>query len=242
VFSGLCLPLGCQVVASEYAVTAGTSMAAPMVTGAVALAFERAPNLTQPELRGLLQAGSDALLATPKPREGGGVLNVARSLAALSSVPAPTGEPDAAQSRLRFASEFVVADAARSLAARLWLRDSAGEVLDLDPGRLRVELRGGNLAAPLERIGPGLYGFRVSVAAPAQSDSVRAQISLDSRSWLSASVPVTGGATPRGDSLGGGCALVCDVGARGASSTATLLPLLAACLLARRLRARSGTP
>jgi len=215
-FSGLCSPLGCQVVSSEYAVTAGTSMAAPMVSGAVALLLERAPTLSQPELRALLQAGSDAL-AAPEPvtREGGGVLNIARSFAALErSTPSDDALPDVAQSRLRFASAFLLADPARELSAQLWLRSAEGELLDPAPARLSAHVQGAELARDLEREAPGLYHLALTSRAPAVADSARVEIRIDGRRWLSAELPVQGAVQARGASLGGGCSATPSVALR----------------------------
>jgi hypothetical protein len=207
VFSGLCQPLGCQVVSDQYALTAGTSMAAPMVSGAVALLLERDPSLTQAGLRALLLAGSDAVApsADPASREGGGALNLGRSFEASSATSADSAaEPDPAQSRLRFAGSFVVADETRSLAALAWLRDAAGAVFDAGLERLSASVRGGSLAAPLERIGPGLYGVRVSAPADARAATLALELRVDGKAFSSAELPVDG-ASPRTSS--GGCAL-----------------------------------
>ena len=223
VFSGLCLPLGCQVVSAAYAVTAGTSMAAPMVSGAVALLLERSPRLTQPELRALLQAGSDALEALPDPasREGGGVLNIARSFAALEISPRAAGDlPDAAQSRLRFASGVLLADPARELAAQLWLRDTAGQVFDADPARLSLRVTGGVLVRDLERLAPGLYGLALSSPSPALADTLHVEVRVDGRSWLRAQLPVLGAVERCGDSVGGGCSTTAVSAARTGEPTA----------------------
>lgn len=220
VFSGLCSPLGCQVVASEYAVTAGTSMAAPMVSGAVALLLERAPGLTQPELRALLQAGSDALATAPEPvtREGGGVLNIARSFDALSGATPDAALPDATQSRLRFASGFLLADPARELSAQLWLRGARGEPFDLEPARLTVHVAGAELARDLERAAPGLYRLALSSRAPAVADTASVELRIDGRRWLSAELPVLGAVEPRGASVAGGCSASPPVAARRGTS------------------------
>ncbi|MEO8181635.1 MAG: S8 family serine peptidase [Deltaproteobacteria bacterium] len=194
-------------MSSEYAVTAGTSMAAPMVSGAVALLLERAPTLTQPELRALLQAGSDAL-AAPEPvaREGGGVLNIARSFAALErSTPSDDALPDVAQSRLRFASAFLLADPARELSAQLWLRSAKGELLDPEPARLSAHVEGAELARDLEREAPGLYRLALTSRAPAVADTARVELRIDGRPWLGAELPVQGAVEARGASVGGGC-------------------------------------
>jgi subtilisin family serine protease len=235
VFSGLCSPLGCQVVSSAYAVTAGTSMAAPMVSGAIALLLQRSPRLSQPELRALLQAGSDALDPAPEPgsREGGGVLNIARSFQALASSPvADAAQPDAAQSRLRFAGGFLLADPARELSAQLWLRDAAGQVFDADPARLSARVTGGVLARELERLAPGLYRLSLTSPSPALAETLRVQLRIDGRSWLEGELPVLGAVERRGDSLAGGCsasAVGLQAGyAHGAAGLALLVLLLGA--------------
>jgi subtilisin family serine protease len=207
VFSGLCQPLGCQVVSDQYALTAGTSMAAPMVSGAVALLLERDPSLTQEGVRALLLAGSDAATsgADPASREGGGALNLGRSFEASSAGGADSlAQPDLAQSRLRFAGSFVVPDGTRSLAALAWLRDAAGAVFDAGLERVSASVRGGSLAAPLERIGPGLYGLRVSAPTDARDAVLKLELQVDGKALLSAALPVDG-VSPQTNS--GGCTL-----------------------------------
>jgi subtilisin family serine protease len=244
VFSGLCLPLGCQVVSDDYAVTAGTSMAAPMVSGAVALLLQRNPQLTQPELRALLQAGSSALEPAPEPlsREGGGALSIAGSFEALQSAPRTADErPDAAESRLRFASDVLLSDPARQLSAQLWLRAADGAVFDLDPARLSVKLSGGRLARELGRLAPGLYQFAVSSPAPALDATLRVDLRVDGRSWLAAELPVLGDVERRGDSLGGGCSASARTSGpttHGVAGLALLLSLMAARLRAPQISVR----
>jgi hypothetical protein len=207
VFSGLCVPVGCQVISPRYAVTAGTSMAAPMLSGTLALFLERDPTLTQDELRGLAQAGSDALAVVPDPasREGGGVLNIARSFEALSAPVRALDElPDPERSRLRFAGSLMPADADRTLAARLWLRDAQGGVFDAAVERVSARVEHGELRSDVERLGPGLYGVRVA-AAP-RAETLRLELRLDERPFLSGQLPVVGSEPPRPPS-DGGCAL-----------------------------------
>jgi subtilisin family serine protease len=212
VFSGgLCTPLGCQVVSEGYAVTAGTSMAAPMVSGAAALLFEQDPGLTQDQVRRLLQAGSVPSVAGPEwvTREGGGVLNVAASLAAMTATaPAPLDRPALDQSRLRVAAGYAVRDAARSLGALLWLRDAEGRVFDLGLERLRVEVESGVLAQGLERVAPGLYGLRVGATPDSPEAALRISVLIDERPFMTQELPIdASGRTPRPGSEGG-CSVV----------------------------------
>lgn len=192
IFSGgICAGLGCQVVTDRYAVTAGTSMAAPMVSGAVALLLERDATLTQNAVRRLLQTGSRPLDSDPDVvgREGGGVLGISRSLAAMSAMTRGLSErPAAAQSRLRAAASSVVPDPARSLAVLLWLRDAEGAVFDAELPRIRVSATGGQITEIPERVAPGLYELRVA-AAPGAS-SLRLEAFIDEQRLLSHELPV----------------------------------------------------
>ncbi len=230
IFSGgLCAGLDCQIVSDGYALTAGTSMAAPMVSGAVALLLERQPELTPSELRGLLIAGAAALPIPPdvSSREGAGALDVAGSIrAALAPPRAPAERPAAEHSRLRVAADHAVADASRSLAAMLWLEDASGEAFELDGERLRVTVTGGELRAQPVRIAPGL--FELSIAAPPPAPlSMSIEVAVDDEPLLSIELPIEGGRAPSMSRDDGGCA----VSGRRSSRPWGNLPWLALVLL-----------
>jgi subtilisin family serine protease len=211
VFSGLCTPLGCQVVSDGYAVTAGTSMAAPMVSGAAALLFEQDPGLTQDQIRRLLQAGSEPSVEGPEPttREGGGVLDARASLAAMTAAsPDPLDRPALEQSRLRVAAGYAVRDEARSLGALLWLRDAEGNVFDLGLERLRVEVASGVLAQGLERVAPGLYGLRVGATPDSVEDALRITVLIDDRPFLTRDLPIDAAGLVRRPGAEGGCSVL----------------------------------
>jgi subtilisin family serine protease len=210
IFSGgLCAGAACQVVSDGYALTAGTSMAAPMVSGAVALLLERQASLTQEEVRGLLVAGSAALEAPPDvvSREGSGLLDVARSVQASSSALRGTDEhPSSEQSRLRAARDAVWLDPTRPLSLSLWLRDASGAVFDAGIERLAVRVLGGELQSAAERVGPGLYRFSVAAPSPAPA-SLQVDVVFDAEPWLSLALPIEGGDDGNSRRDDGGCAL-----------------------------------
>jgi hypothetical protein len=177
-----------------------------MLSGALALLLERDPTLTQEQLRGLAQAGSDALAVAPETasREGGGVLNIERTFQALSAPVRTPGElPDPERSRLRFAGAFVPVDGDRALTARLWLRDAQGGVFDAAVERVSARVERGELRSGVERLGPGLYGVRV--AAASRAATLRLEVRLDERPFLSAELPSVGTEPPR-PSSDSGCA------------------------------------
>lgn len=234
--AGLCAGPSCQVISDSYAVTAGTSMAAPMVSGAVALLLSRDPSLTQNALRRLLQAGSTplGLAADVAGREGGGVLSISRSLAALPERPRDAAErPDAAQSRLRAAADIVVPDPARSIAALLWLRDAEGAVFDAALSRIGATASGGQIIQSLTRVGPGLYELRVAALPGAERLSL--EVFIDDQRFLTHQVPIESSSEPGGSS-DGGCAFTAVPAAGGRLGWAQSL-LWLALLRGRRRRA-----
>jgi subtilisin family serine protease/predicted small lipoprotein YifL len=165
----------CYVVDETHAVSSGTSMSAPQVTGAIALLFEQRPSLTQPELVALLQAGARAFegLVPSEAQSGPGALDIDASLELL----APTVEraptpPLAARSWLHFSSEFLRPDGQWPVTGTLLLRDQDRHPADgFDPTRLRLEVGGARVLRPLSRVGAGLWQF--SLAAPPGTGGAR---------------------------------------------------------------------
>jgi subtilisin family serine protease len=209
IFSGgLCAGLGCQIVSDGYALTAGTSMAAPMASGAAALLFERRPELTSAELRGLLIAGAGTLPIRPDitSRAGAGTLDVAASVRAASALPRGRDErPSGERSRLSVASEHAIADASRSVSALLWLKDGSGDAFDAESERITLVVRGGELRSGLARIAPGSYEFAVSAASPAP-ERMSIEVRVDGEPLLALELPIEGG-SEAGEANSGGCML-----------------------------------
>jgi subtilisin family serine protease len=248
IFSGgLCAGLACQIISDGYALTAGTSMAAPMLSGAAALLLERQPELTQPELRGLLIAGSTTFAIAPDvpSRAGAGLLDVAGSVdAATAPLRQPSERPSAEQSRLRAAAESVVADATRSLSALLWLKDPSGAVFDASVERVHVVVTGGELRSEVARIAPGLYEFAVAAPPPALP-TLSVDVVVDAEPLLSLELPVDGGRAPSpavGDD--GGCQFTPSAPRPSSSVPAHpgALLMIALAALVRALTPRRRTP
>jgi hypothetical protein len=180
------------------------------------------------------------------------MLDLEQSFAGLSAAaagPAPLAAPARERSRLRFAAEALVSDPERQLAARIWLRDASARLSDPDLARLALHVTGARLAQPLERLGPGLFGFSLTSPAPALADRARVELRLDERPLLSAELPVLGEVERRATTAGGGCNLRgVGVGAATRHASPGVPAVLLALLVASRrrprpqLRSRPDTP
>jgi subtilisin family serine protease len=170
----------CLVVDDFHAVTSGTSMAAPMAAGVIALLLEKDPTLTQRRLLALLQAGARRAGGDVpnKQQLGPGVLNAQGSLEALDADPtALAGVPIAEESWLVLSSALARPDPKWELGGLAAVRKQDGQLVDgFDPARLRLSVERGAVTAPLQRVAPGLWRF--SVAAPAGSGGERMRLSL----------------------------------------------------------------
>ncbi len=235
---GPCLEAGytrdCYVVDDRHAVTTGTSLAAPLVAGAVALLFERDPTLDQSRVRSLLQAESRALTGVifDARQVGAGALDLEGTLDALES---SLGErvPGSA-TRLTLGASFAHPDSSWPLEGFVFVRDDAGRVADA-PGRLSLEVRGAEVARGLTRIAPGFYGFAVVAEPGTGGRTLTVALRFDGHTLVERSVPIAvDPALARSlPSARGGCAIRTH-----ASSESWLVALaLAALTLARR---RSG--
>ncbi|HET9955773.1 MAG TPA: S8 family serine peptidase [Polyangiaceae bacterium] len=171
VFSGqgLCEPVATCLITDEYhAVSSGTSVSTPLVTGAIALLFERRPSLTQNELRNLLQAGARRLSggALNLAQVGPGGLDVVRTAQALELAASHGSSVPSDRSWLVFPSDYVRPDLSWPSCGTAQLRDGDGNLADgFDELELRLEVSGGVLQAPLVRSAPGLYRFCVASSA-----------------------------------------------------------------------------
>jgi len=203
----------CFVVDDHYAVASGTSMAAPIVTGGIALLFERDAGLTQPAIRSLLQAGArrpEGSVALEQ-QLGIGVLDLAGTLDAQLLETNPAERQPSASSFWSFAAAFLRPDPNWSLQAQLELRDAAGRIADgFDPARLSVVLSAGKLTRPLRRLAPGLYEFALSAPERSGGGQLTVDLLFDREVLLTRTldIAVDPGADTSAVRLRGGCSML----------------------------------
>jgi subtilisin family serine protease len=195
IFSGLGRCTGfddeCFVVDDRYAVSSGTSMAAPIVAGAVALLFERDPALDQDAVRALLAAGARKLegVVLLEQQAGAGALDLAGSLEALAD--GALERVPGSETRLVLASSFAHPDPSWPLEGLLEVRDDNGRVADgFDLERLRIDPHFAAFEVPPIRLAPGLVRFALNVPAGAGGKTLRLRVAFDGEALLARDVPV----------------------------------------------------
>jgi hypothetical protein len=247
--------LTCSVISDEYAAAVGTSMASPLVSGAVALLLERDPTLTQAELLGLLKTGARPLtqllgkLGAAEP----GVLDIAQSQRGLELLRSPeTTQPPSERSWLALSDELARPDPKLPLAVDLHLRDAEGGLSTLEAlSELDVRVTNGELVGALRSAAPGLVSFQVAPAPNSHGQQLRLSVQHRGRQLTSRSVPIAldPGSHARGVSVRGGCALTSNPAPRPWLALALVLllgtrrlsfPELRRCLWRRR-RSPSGS-
>jgi subtilisin family serine protease len=233
-----CLDAGydrdCFVVDDEHAVTSGTSMAAPLVSGAIALLFERDPTLDQSSVRALLQAGSRELsgVVFDERQVGPGALDLEGTLDVLE---AGAGEREPGRAtRLVLGASFAHPDAAWPLEGLVLLRDDDGRVADVEPGRLALEVRGGEVVRGLARVQRGFHAFTVVAPPGTGGRTLSVAVSVDGRTLVERTLPIAvdPALAVEMPAARGGCAM--GLPGRAPHSLAPLL--VVALALARRYR------
>jgi subtilisin family serine protease len=177
----------------QHAVTSGTSMSAPLVAGAIALLLERRPDLTQGQLRTLLQAGARQPSGTVLAEQqiGPGELDLLGSFAALLAEDSPIDRVPGKLSRIALAASFAHPDPNQPLQGLLELRDDDDRVADgFDERRLELRVSGGLSLEPPTRLAAGLYGFRVAAAEGSGGERLRLSLSFDGQLLTSREVPI----------------------------------------------------
>jgi subtilisin family serine protease len=230
----------CGVVDPAHAISSGSSMAAPVVAGAVALLLERDPTLTQREVRRLLQSGARPLGGNVRLEQqvGAGALDLERTLQAHTEGGAPAGRTPGRASRMILARSYAEPDPTRPLRGLVQLRDPEGNVADgFDARTLRLEATPVTGAPELRREAPGLWSFSVGVPAGTAGDTLSLRVLHAGRVVAEDAVPIAVDANVarRGFLARGGCGVARRSDGPVRVTTAALLMVLG---LARRRRLR----
>lgn len=227
----------CMVVDDTHALASGTSMAAPFVSGAVALLFARDPGLTQRGVRALLQAGArwPTGVVTVEQQVGAGSIDLSRTLEALDDAAGPLVPPDAQRSWMALSQDFAHPDPTWPVEGYVELRGAEGQLSDgLDTDRVALSVRSGDVTEPLHRVAPGFWRFAAVARAGTGGGELTLTLSIDGAVFLRRALPIAvdPSVVDGGGELRGGCNLApaSDAG------TALGIGVLGLALLARRHR------
>jgi hypothetical protein len=167
----------CLQVDPGHAVAEGTSMSAPMVTGGIALMFQKNPTLTESQLVPILQAGAHYFrsgFAEFEDQGGPGELDIVGSLQVMDqmsdpakALPRPCESAASCKSWITVSTDYLLADGSTETVAIVELRTAGGKPADLfEPSRLRAALTVDGLtvnpAPAIVRRGPGLWTYTVT--------------------------------------------------------------------------------
>ena len=186
--------VGCLVVDDFHALSSGTSMSAPIVSGAIALLLEHDASLNQGQIRTLLQAGAQKLEGdVPLEQQvGPGELDVIGTLAVMDAETSPLHVlPVASASWLALTASYAHPDPEWPLVGLVELRSSDAGIADgFDPKRLRLELREASAVEPLVRVAPGLWRFAIVAPAGSGGGELSLKVFFDDGLLLERSVPI----------------------------------------------------
>jgi subtilisin family serine protease len=231
----------CFLVDERHAMSSGTSMSAPHVTGAVALLFQLDPTLTQARVTDVLQAGARKPSGhVPFASQlGPGELDLegARQvLADQSSSIAPSLE----KSWYTLSSVYARPDPSWPIWGTIELRRADDTIASgLDGNRLALSVEGGVVVQPVTRIRPGMWRFAVAGTADGLSEALVVDVIYDGASLGVQTLPI-GTDIWNADAMihaVGGCASS-PAGLRGAGAASAVAALAALALVAARARRR----
>jgi subtilisin family serine protease len=228
---GTCAPReDCSVVDQFHAVTSGTSMAAPIVSGAIALLFEQDPTLTTRRALTLLQAGARRPegLVPYDAQLGAGALDLEGTLDVERAIASPiVREPAAANSFLTLGATYARPEPSFSIPAVLKVRDAQGHAVgDYDLTNLVVDVASGRITEEPTLLAPGL--IRLAVAAERDTGGTELAVTVKYGGDLlaEATIPISVDVSTarEGFSARGGCSLAAR-SARAASGAGWLAAL-----------------
>jgi subtilisin family serine protease len=214
----------CFVVDETHAITGGTSMSAPLVSGAIALLFELDPRLTQDAARAILQAGARPLEGIEiDPRQiGPGALDLSGALRVVTAGESPALRTPTLHSWLTLSRSFAHPDPNWLLTCYVDLRDDADEIADgFDPQRLTLMAQPALIHEGLTRVAPGFYRFVLSAPPNSGGQDLAIQVSFDQRVIASKTlrIAVDRWVASDGVSARGGCSV--GMGLRAGTGTGT---------------------
>jgi subtilisin family serine protease len=209
---GLCSYGGadCMLVDDTHALSLGTSMAAPIVAGAVALLLQREPTLDQVAIRSLLQAGAqhvESPSSTPA-QIGVGMLDVVASLDVLTQV-AGGDTVDPGSCWLSLSKAFAHPDSKWPIEGTLHLRDAQNRPVDMDESRVTLTVDNGQVLSAPRRDRPGFYRFSVSANDNSANKTLIIEARADGKEVASSTMDIAVDvSTLRGGVVAGrGCSL-----------------------------------
>lgn len=176
----------CYVIDDEHGIASGTSMAAPLVAGAVALLMQRDGSVTMERAKRYLMAGAHQVPNQRRPTlVGTGELDLVGALVAQERDLAENGRegdigPNAATSRVAWADDFLYPKAGPALQGYLLVRDEEGRPVDVEDEAVEISTRG-PARTTFERLAPGLVLLEVTGEEDATSETVTVRCSLEGR-------------------------------------------------------------
>lgn len=232
----------CLVIDDEHAFASGTSMSAPVVSGAAALLLQRDPSLTQKDIRHLLQAGTKSVPGRTTTGIGAGELDVVASLLAQDRRETEQEAlPVQRHSRIVLSDSYLQLGSEIGLRGLVVLRDRQdAPASGFDPSKLTLAVSGGH--AEWTQITTGLAEFEVRGEHEVGLEEAGIEVRFDGETLARVSVPMGR------DSLlahlgyearGGSCAWSAP---RSSSASLAGLLVMALAVHVRRSRGRALAP
>lgn len=234
----------CAVLDDHHALAAGTSMAAPHVSGAIALLMELDPTLTQARATEVLQAGARRPTGhVPDPVQlGTGTLDLEGARQALLDASAVPADPDLSKSWYTLSSAYARADVTWPVWGTVQLRKLDGSLAGgVDGSRLALAVSGGAVVQPLVKVRQGMWRFAVAGRSGDIGGTITVDVTYDGVSLGESTLPVGTDVWTADDqalaATSGACASLPVRRGGAAAGAAVLLAALGLCLQRRRARA-----